>query len=118
LQLAECIARLVAGRDDRAWLGYVAAPAATIRAVALRGEDEQSFCVADAALSDNPAHTEIHCAYRIPEADQIEYRHALMKVFNADAIKHRKSLKDSAVWDQLPVVLQGRTLPQQWASLA
>jgi hypothetical protein len=116
-ELAACIAGLVLGRDDRAWLGYVSAPAAAIRAVALRQEGEQSFCVADAALQDNPAHAEIHCAYRIPEADQIEYRHSLMMVFNADEIRHRKSLREQGVWNELPEGLQQRDLPPQWASL-
>jgi hypothetical protein len=116
-ELVSCIAELVSSRDNCAWLGYVSASAAAIRAVALRQVGEQSFCVADAALADNPAHAEIHCAYRIPEADAIEYRQELLKVFNDGEIKHRKSLRDQAVWNQLPTVLQERALPTQWASL-
>lgn len=116
-ELASCVTNLIRGGDDRVWLGLVVASAEAIRSLSLGQHGKQSFCVADAALNDNPAHAEIHCAYRIPEADEIEYRRELMKAFNADKIEHRRSLRNGAVWSLLPENLRERVLPNQWSSL-
>lgn len=118
-ELAKCVEDLIAGGSDRVWLGYVVASAGAIRALQLRQADEQSFCVVDAALPRNPAHAEIHCAYRVIEdADQIEHRHRLLEVFSTNSINHRKGLRAGSVWDLLPKGLQDRALPQQWEQLA
>ena len=117
IELASCIASLIEGREDRAWLGLVVASADAIRSLTLGPQGKQSFCVADAAIQDNPGHAEIHCAYRIPEADEIEYRRELMLVFNATKIEHRRSLRKGAVWTLIPENLRERTLPDQWSSL-
>jgi hypothetical protein len=117
-ELATCVADLIGGAEDRTWLGVVVASAVAIRALSLGSAGKQSFCVADAALEENPAHAELHCAYRVPEADAIEYRRQLMTVFNSGAIRHRKSLRAGSVWTLVPGELTERTLPAQWASLA
>jgi len=117
-ELVECIKGLVTGSEDRAWLGYTEASASEIRAKTLRKQGEQSFSILDSALSQNPAHAEIHCAYRIPEADVIEYRHELLKVFGGEtAIKPRKNLREGKIWSSLPNAVTDREVPPQWAAL-
>ena len=117
-ELANCITELIGGSDDRIWLGVVVAPTFAIRELSLGSQGKQSFCVADAALDGNPAHAELHCAYRVPEADAIEYRRELMKVFNSGAIRHRKSLRAGSVWTLIPEQLRVRELPGHWSALA
>ncbi|SDY52603.1 hypothetical protein SAMN05518669_11318 [Variovorax sp. YR634] len=117
-ELIGCVEALVGGGEDRMWLGYVEAPASLIRSVQLGDGDTQSFCVADAALPENPAHAEIHCAQRIPEADHVEYRAELLRVFNERGVLHRRSIRGGDVWNGVREELRLRPLPQQWAALA
>lgn len=116
LENIECVEALVGSKDDRAWLGYVQAPASAIREISL-GDDGQSYCVADAALPHNRSHAEIHSARRIPEAERIEYRRELMRVFNAKQVLNRRALQDGAVWGGLREDLKARPLPAQWEAL-
>jgi hypothetical protein len=117
-ELTACVEGLVSGAEDRVWLGYVQASARAIRDVQVGKEGKQSFCVADAALENNRAHAEIHCAYRIPEADRIEYRVQLMNVFKGKTVLNRRSVRDGAIWNALGAELKTRALPPQWADLA
>jgi hypothetical protein len=116
--LKSCVEALVSGAPDRVWLGYVEALASAIRETRLENEAAQSFCVADAALESNRAHAEIHCARRIPEADQIEYRVALMDAFNARGVRSRRELRDGEVWNTLSEEIKGRPVPVQWADFS
>lgn len=116
-ELVACVEGLVSGAENRVWLGYVQTTAQAIRGLEVRKGGEQSLCVADAALASNRAHAEIHCAYRIPEADQIELRVELMNVFGAGAVLNRRSIRGGAVWDAVQDGLKARPLPPQWASL-
>lgn len=111
-----CVERLLQSRDDGVWLGFVQAPAQAIRAISLF-DDGQSFCVADAALADNTAHAEVHLSRRIVETERIEYRQALMRVFNGKAVLSRRVLQGGSVWNGLREDLKGRPLPKQWEEL-
>lgn len=118
-ELLGCVQGLLTGGDDRQWLGYVVAPAHAIRAIQGGDDPTQAFCVADAALAENHAHAEIHCAHNaIPDADRIERRAQLMKLFNDAGIQHRRSLRNGKIWDALPTEIKGRRLPKQWEALA
>lgn len=117
-ELVGCVKGLLTGSDDRQWLGYVTAPASAIRALAVGGDETQTFCVADAALAENRAHAEIHCARRIPEADRLERRAELTKLFNTQGIQNRRALREGKVWEALPGDLKERPLPAHWNQLA
>jgi len=117
-ELLGCVEGLLSSGDDRQWLGYVSARASEIRAIQAGGDETQTFCVADAALHDNQAHAEIHCARRIPDADRIERRVQLMKLFNAGGIQNRRSLRDGKIWTALSGDLRSRPVPKQWEALA
>jgi hypothetical protein len=125
-ELVNTVNSLISNRQDRAWIGYVQCQAKDIRRIKSEQESVQQFCVYDAALPppnaqssdppepDNPAHAEIHASRRIPEAEQIEWRAELTKIFNAKGILSRRSLRDSAIWNALSDDLKCRAVPQQW----
>lgn len=116
-ELATCVTDLIAGGDNRVWLGAVSATAGEIRALQPH-DGKQSFCVLDAGLQRNPAHAEIHSSWRIPEADQMEYRVALRDLFVLKGVQARRELRDGAIWDLIPEELQSRPVPMGWSSVA
>jgi len=116
-ELLKCVEDLTGGADDRVWLGVVEANTSEIRGLQQR-DGKQSFCVADAALEGNPAHAEIHNAWRIPEADQIEYRVALRDLFVRGGIRSRSSFRDGSVWNSVRDDIRARPLPPAWTGFA
>ncbi|WP_286533749.1 hypothetical protein [Variovorax sp. J31P179] len=115
-ELVKCVEDLT-GADDRVWLGVVEAATSDIRELLPR-EGKQSYCVADAALEGNPAHAEIHSAWRIPEADQIEYRVALRDLFVRGGVQGRRTLRNGSIWEAFGGPSKERPLPAAWSGLA
>ena len=116
-ELLACVEGFLQADEKRVWLGYVEASVSSIRDLRLLDDGAQSFCVADAALSDNQAHAEVHCAYDIPEADAMEYRAALMNIFNGKNVQNRKSLRGGAVWQDVQDEFKKRPLPSRWEAM-
>ncbi len=128
-ELSNTIETLTSGAKGGIWLGYVQCHAKEIRQIKIGDESNQQLCVYDAALPppnapqmqlaepENPSHAEIHASRRIPEADQMEYRAELAKVFNSKKILSRHSLRSGAVWANLREDLKLRVVPEQWAAL-
>ncbi len=116
-ELVACVEDIVGPKEDRVWLGFVEARANDIRELAKR-ESRQTFCVADAGLENNPAHAEIHAAWKIPDADQIEYRVALRDLFVKQGVHNRRSLRSGAIWSVVKAEIQSRPLPEAWSSMA
>ncbi|WP_131667117.1 hypothetical protein [Comamonas thiooxydans] len=106
-ELVNCIST-VAKDDDRCWLGYVELSAENIRSIR-SVEGAQMYCVADAANQNNPAHAEIHMSSDMPEADRIEFRADLTKMFGK--IHKRKALYDGKVWEAMPAHIKDREVP-------
>jgi hypothetical protein len=117
-ELAKCVSDLTGSDTKRAWVGFVCASAEAIRQIRTVGETpRQALCVFDAALEGNPAHAEIHCSGQTSEADQIAYRHELMKVFKAESIAGRRELNGGRVWALLPNEVRQRALPDHCAGI-
>lgn len=116
-ELATCVTDLIAGGDNRVWLGAVSATAGDIRALQPH-DGKQSFCVLDAGLHGNQAHAEIHSSWRIPEADQMEYRVALRDLFVHNGVQARRELRGGTIWNLIPEEMQNRPVPTAWSSIA
>lgn len=115
-QFVECAKNLVSGKEDRAWLGYVAADAKSIRALSLN-DGAQAFSVLDAGLEENPAHAEIHASRKLAEADLIEQRKRLSDLFLKSGFHGRKKLLDQRVWDEFPNELKERKVFAVWQAV-
>lgn len=59
--------------------GIFQAGVADIRSIAIDGK--RAYCVYDIADEVNSAHSEVHMAYDMPEADRLEARAALYRAF-------------------------------------
>lgn len=66
------------------WMGVVQAKVKSLREINIDGA--RAYCVYDMADEHNHAHSEIHMAYEIPEADRAQARAELYKAFNSDNV--------------------------------
>lgn len=114
-ELAKWLNNFLAQSCDRVWLGYVQAPCKDIRGIRLDNENLKSFCVYDAASDESPAHVEVCASRRLKEADRIEARAHLMKVFSR--IHSRTLLMNGSVQTAVESDLLAREVPSQWESL-
>ena len=113
-ELSQLVNGFIGTAEDRVWLGYVQCSCGHLRHLRVADLDKQLFCVYDAAEESSPAHAEIGVSHRISEADQIEYRRELMRVFGDGVIRSRHTLRDGTVWFQLSEDVRARPVPQQW----
>lgn len=77
------------------WIGVVQASVKSLREINIDGT--RSYCVYDMADENNHAHSEIHMAYEIPEADRAQARAELFKAFNSNNVISPQQYRDGEI---------------------
>lgn len=74
------LVNFLSGDAKRSWSRVLLAKCGDLRKILI--EDKRALCLYDTASEDNPAHGEICVSREIPEADQLELRHAIKQAFS------------------------------------
>lgn len=82
------------------WLGVVTGSCQEIRRI-LTDEDKRAYCVYDTGIEFNPAHGEICKTHHIEEADKVELRRQLMKIFNNGLIIEPNEYRNGNIFSQI-----------------
>ena len=94
-----------------AWLGVVTASCNEIRRMSVPNENriDRAACVYDTAEPNNAAHAEICRARDFADADPLELRRELLRLFEDGAMADRQTYRAGNVWAVLPQDLKDRT---------
>jgi len=92
------------------WYGVVSALCSDIRAISAPTEKprDRAVCVYDTAEAQNRAHAEICQARNFTEADPIEVRRELLRLFGDGVIIDRQTYRAGGVWNAIPRELTDR----------
>lgn len=95
--------------EKRVWKGVLLARCADVRNIKTDDSLNRAVCVYDTAEKENPAHGEMAQTQHIDEADEIELRHSLFKVFGNGIFIDPSRYRDGMLWNNLPPQLQTRS---------
>lgn len=109
-ELSPWVQTFLLNQDKLSWFGTVSALSSDIRAVSVNQSANRAFAVYDTAERNNPAHAEVfQTQYVVDEADRIELRAEIMKVFGGGNITKPTHYRSGAVWNALCQDIQSRT---------
>lgn len=107
-ELIKWLANLMHSQPDWTWKKVAIAACDDVRAVML-SDGSKGFCVYDTANADNPSHGEIFQAkYQLEEADQLELKREIMRIFTKTAPHEPRSYRGGDLWNALQPELQLR----------
>lgn len=82
------------------WYGVVTGSCQEIRRI-LTDQDKRAYCVYDTGKKLNPAHGEICKTHHIKEADRLELRSQLRKIFNNGSIIKPNKYREGNILSQI-----------------
>jgi hypothetical protein len=95
--------------SNREWLGVAFAFCRDIRLMPAPDRDKKrAVCLYDTAEPANPAHAEICRARHFEDADPLELRRELLRLFGDGQIVDRKAYRAGGVWNALSQGLRDR----------
>lgn len=110
-ELSPWVQGFLLNQDKQSWFGTVSALSSDIREIGLNQSTNRAFAVYDTAERNNPAHAEVfQTQYVVDEADGIELRAEIMKMFGGGKITKPNHYRSGAVWNGLGQDIQSRTL--------
>ena len=102
-ELVAFVKRFREKNPTRNWLGVVTGDCHEIRRI-LTDQDKRTLCVYDTGHKLNPAHGEICKTQHIEEADKVELRRRLMKVFHNGIVITPDKYRDGRIFSRTDAV--------------
>ena len=101
-ELTPWVSEFLQKQSKQSWFGTVSASSSAIRNVEVGKSLNRAFAVYDTAEKINPAHAEVfQTQYVIDEADRIELRAEIMKVFGGGVISTPEKYREGVIWNRL-----------------
>jgi hypothetical protein len=109
-ELLPWIKKFLANQNKQAWHGTVSGSCADLRRVMVTNSTNRSLAVYDTAEQENPSHAEVfQTQYVIDDADKLELRREIMKVFGDGKITLPASYRSGSLWQELGDEFQNRS---------
>lgn len=110
-ELLPWIKRFLVKQDKQAWHGTVSGSCADLRCVMVGNAMKRSLAVYDTAEQANPSHAEVfQSQYVVNEADKLELKREIMKVFGDGKITLPENYRSGKLWEVLGDEFQNRRL--------
>ena len=106
-EILDFVSQFLSGDSERKWHGVAQAKSGDIRKIIITNTNKRDLCIYDTAEINNPAHAEIcKTNYVIDEADKLELRSHIFRVFGDSSVIPPNAYRSGAVFQNLPPQLK------------